>query len=103
MSWADYKISREKMVQEQLIKRGITDQRVIAAMLEIPRHLFLDEEAGPQAYSDHAFPIGYSQTITTYYLESHWVMLVPLLAILLVLVIKPSGLFGEQKKLEERI
>jgi branched-chain amino acid transport system permease protein len=50
-----------------------------------------------------SFLIGYSQTFTTYYLESHWVMLVPLIAILLVLVIKPSGLYGEQKKLEERI
>jgi branched-chain amino acid transport system permease protein len=36
-------------------------------------------------------------------LESHWVMLVPLIAILAILVIKPSGLFGVQKELEERI
>jgi protein-L-isoaspartate(D-aspartate) O-methyltransferase len=33
-------------------------------MLEVPRHIFLDDEAGPQAYSDHAFPIGYSQTMS---------------------------------------
>ncbi len=52
------------MVREQLIARGIMDERVIAAMREIPRHLFLDQEAGPQAYSDHAFPIGYSQTMS---------------------------------------
>ncbi len=64
MSWTDYKIAREKMVDEQLIKRGIQDERVIRAMLDIPRHLFLDDEAGPQAYSDHAFPIGFSQTMS---------------------------------------
>ena len=50
-----------------------------------------------------SFLIGYGQTFTVTYLESHWVMLVPLIAILAILVIKPSGLFGEQKELEERI
>jgi len=50
-----------------------------------------------------SFLIGYGQTITVTYLESHWVMLVPLMAILVILVIKPSGLFGFQKELEERI
>ncbi|MFH1754136.1 MAG: methyltransferase domain-containing protein, partial [Candidatus Latescibacterota bacterium] len=67
MSWTDYKIAREKMVTEQLINQGITDERVIQAMLDIPRHLFLDKEAGPQAYSDHAFPIGFSQTMSRPY------------------------------------
>ena len=50
-----------------------------------------------------SFLIGYAQTFTVSYLESHWVMLVPLIAILIILVIKPSGLFGKQKELEERI
>ena len=50
-----------------------------------------------------SFLIGYGQTFTVTYLESHWVMLVPLIAILIILVIKPSGLFGVQKELEERI
>ncbi len=50
-----------------------------------------------------SFLIGYGQTITVTYLESHWVMLVPLIAILGILVFRPSGLFGEQKELEERI
>ncbi|HIJ36743.1 MAG TPA: branched-chain amino acid ABC transporter permease, partial [Deltaproteobacteria bacterium] len=47
--------------------------------------------------------IGYSQTITANYLEPHWMMLVSLIAIAVVLVIKPSGLFSHQKELEERI
>lgn len=50
-----------------------------------------------------SFLIGYGQTFTVTYLESHWVMLVPLIAILAILVVKPSGLFGVQKELEERI
>jgi branched-chain amino acid transport system permease protein len=50
-----------------------------------------------------SFLIGYGQTFTVTYLESHWVMLVPLIAILVILVIKPSGLFGRHKELEERI
>ena len=50
-----------------------------------------------------SFLIGYAQTITVTYLESHWVMLVPLIEILIILTIKPSGLFGLQKELEERI
>ena len=50
-----------------------------------------------------SFLIGYGQTFTVTYLESHWVMLVPLIAILVILVIRPSGLFGKHKELEERI
>lgn len=50
-----------------------------------------------------SFLIGYAESFTATYLESHWVMVVPLVAIWLVLIVKPSGLFGEQKELEERI
>lgn len=49
------------------------------------------------------FLIGYAQTFTANYLETHWMMLVSLIAIAAILVIKPSGLLGEQKELEERI
>ncbi len=47
--------------------------------------------------------IGYAQTFTANYLEPHWMMLVSLIAIAVVLTIKPSGLFSRQKELEERI
>lgn len=47
--------------------------------------------------------IGYAQILTATYLETHWMMIVSLVAILLILVIKPSGLFGVHKELEERI
>lgn len=47
--------------------------------------------------------IGFAQTFTATYLGSHWTMIVSLIAILVILVVKPSGLFGKQKELEERI
>ncbi len=47
--------------------------------------------------------IGYAQTFTANYLAPHWMFLVSLIAIAMVLVIKPSGIFGKQKELEERI
>lgn len=47
--------------------------------------------------------IGYAQTFTANYLEPHWMMLVSLAAIAIILAVKPSGLFGKQKELEERI
>jgi branched-chain amino acid transport system permease protein len=50
-----------------------------------------------------SFVIGYAQILTAMYLETHWMILVSLMAILLVLVVKPSGLLGQQKQLEERI
>ena len=50
-----------------------------------------------------SFAIGFAERFTDTYLSSHWTMIVSLAAILLVLVIKPSGLFGKQKELEERI
>jgi len=50
-----------------------------------------------------AFLLGYSQTAASYYFGSHLVMLVNLFAIVAVLIIKPSGLFGKFKELEERV
>lgn len=47
--------------------------------------------------------IGFAQTLTAMYISPHWVMIVSLLAILLILTIKPSGLLGHQKELEERV
>lgn len=49
------------------------------------------------------FVIGFAERFTDTYIGSHWTMIISLMAILLVLVIKPSGLFGRQKELEERI
>jgi branched-chain amino acid transport system permease protein len=50
-----------------------------------------------------SFILGYAQMFSDSYLGPHWKMIVSLVAILAVLVVKPSGLFGKQKELEERI
>jgi len=50
-----------------------------------------------------SFVVGFAQRFTDTYMGPHWTMIVSLVAILLVLVIKPSGLYGKQKELEERI
>ena len=52
------------MVKEQIYDRGISDRRVLEVMLRVPRHVFLDHDAGSEAYSDHSFPIGFSQTMS---------------------------------------
>ena len=55
---------RRRMVEVQLRDRGIRDQRVLDAMLLIPRHEFVSEEYRSQAYEDHPIPIGEGQTIS---------------------------------------
>ena len=60
--------ARARMVREQLVKRSITDSRVLQAMTEIPRHLFLDEDLWESAYNDGPLPIGYGQTISQPYI-----------------------------------
>ncbi|MEW6620798.1 MAG: protein-L-isoaspartate(D-aspartate) O-methyltransferase [bacterium] len=52
------------MVDEQIIRRGIVDERVVEAMLKIPRELFVEEALREKAYGDHPLPIGCGQTIS---------------------------------------
>src|SRR3712207_4995733 len=55
---------RERMVERQLRRRGIADERVLSAMAEVPRELFLPPEARGQAYRDGAVAIGEGQTMS---------------------------------------
>jgi len=55
---------RAAMVEQQLRDRGIRDQRVLDAMLRVPRHEFVLPEYRSQAYEDHPIPIGEDQTIS---------------------------------------
>jgi protein-L-isoaspartate(D-aspartate) O-methyltransferase len=64
----DFPKARLKMVEEQIILRGIKDPRVIAAMKKVPRHLFVEEALQSQAYNDHPLPIGEKQTISQPYM-----------------------------------
>lgn len=64
----NYDIARKRMVEGQLIARGIRDRRVIEAMLKLPRHLFVEEAMAAQAYNDNPLPIGERQTISQPYM-----------------------------------
>ncbi len=64
----DLQKARLKMVEEQIIGRGIKDPKVIKAMKKVPRHLFVEEALQAQAYSDHPLPIGEKQTISQPYM-----------------------------------
>jgi protein-L-isoaspartate(D-aspartate) O-methyltransferase len=64
----DFKAQRERMVKIQLAARGIADARVLDAMGRVPRHLFVDSSAQPEAYEDMALPIGEGQTISQPYM-----------------------------------
>lgn len=66
-------IRRQKMVDEQIIARGIKDKRVIEAMKEVPRHLFVPEMRRIEAYDDRPLPIGRGQTISQPYIVAYMV------------------------------
>jgi protein-L-isoaspartate(D-aspartate) O-methyltransferase len=59
---------RLAMVEEQLRRRGIRDERVLAAMAEVPREQFVDPHRAGEAYSDHPIPIGEDQTTSQPYM-----------------------------------
>jgi protein-L-isoaspartate(D-aspartate) O-methyltransferase len=59
-----YATERRSMVESQLRSRGIHDERVLDAMLRVPRHEFVTEEYRSVAYADHPIPIGEGQTIS---------------------------------------
>ena len=63
-SGAEFAAQRTEMVEWQLRRRGIRDQRVLEAMATIPRELFVPERHRRRAYADSALPIGHGQTIS---------------------------------------
>lgn len=78
--------ARDKMVEEQLMSRGIKDPRVLTAMTKVPRHLFVVEEMREQAYDDRPLPIGEGQTISQPYMVA--------------LIAEALALKGEERVLE---
>jgi protein-L-isoaspartate(D-aspartate) O-methyltransferase len=60
--------AREAMVATQIVARGVSDARTIAAMRKVRRHLFVPAPSVRQAYDDHPLPIGYGQTISQPYI-----------------------------------
>ncbi len=63
-----YKKLRYEMVSQQIADRGIHDPRVLQAMKDVPRHLFVPESRRGSAYGDFPLPIGYGQTISQPYI-----------------------------------
>ena len=78
--------ARRQMVERQLRGRGIADERVLAAMLEVPREAFLPEELHDDAYADGALPIGEGQTMS-----QPWIV---------AFMSQMLGLQGDEKALE---
>jgi protein-L-isoaspartate(D-aspartate) O-methyltransferase len=64
----NFDIARKRMVQEQIVSRGITTPRLLDVFLKMPRHLFVQEAMAVQAYSDGPLPIGEKQTISQPYI-----------------------------------
>ncbi len=81
-----YLLARERMVEQQLVSRGIRDSRVLAAMAKVPRHLFVVEELRDQAYEDNPLPTGAGQTISQPYMVA--------------LMVEALGLKGKERVLE---
>ena len=81
-----YLLARERMVEEQLVSRGIRDSRVLAAMAKVRRHLFVAEELRDLAYEDNPLPIGKGQTISQPYMVA--------------LMVEALGLKGKERVLE---
>ncbi|MDY6909092.1 MAG: protein-L-isoaspartate(D-aspartate) O-methyltransferase [Thermodesulfobacteriota bacterium] len=82
----NFQKARDRMVETQLVTRGIHDPRVLDAMRKVPRHLFVDEALAAQAYADHPLPIGEKQTISQPYIVA--------------LMTEALGLKGHEKVLE---
>jgi protein-L-isoaspartate(D-aspartate) O-methyltransferase len=64
----DFAVQRDRMVRELIAARGVSDERVLAAMRRVPRHLFVKDHLQGRAYGDHALPIGGGQTISQPYI-----------------------------------
>jgi protein-L-isoaspartate(D-aspartate) O-methyltransferase len=61
---SDFATARRRMVETQLLARGVRDPEVLRALGRVPRHLFVDEALLDRAYGDSALPIGHGQTIS---------------------------------------
>ena len=63
--------ARQRMVDQQLVPRGISDERVLQVMREVPRHRFVPPDSQNAAYHDNPLPIGCNQTISQPYIVAY--------------------------------
>jgi protein-L-isoaspartate(D-aspartate) O-methyltransferase len=74
----DYSHLRARMVQQYVAGKGIRDERILQAMREVPRHLFVPTTVASQAYGAGALPIGAKQTISQPYIVARMIELLDL-------------------------
>jgi len=67
----EFLYERTSMVKNQIAERGISDRRVIEAMMSVPRHKFVPDKYITRAYDDNPLPIGYGQTISQPYIVAY--------------------------------
>ena len=65
---SDFATARRRMVESQIVARGVSDAEVLRAMGRVPRHLFVEDALRDRAYGDSALPIGHGQTISQPYM-----------------------------------
>jgi protein-L-isoaspartate(D-aspartate) O-methyltransferase len=68
---SDYAAARQRMVDEQIVARGVTDTAVLRAMRAVPRHRFVPDSLRAHAYDDRPLPIGQGQTISQPYVVAY--------------------------------
>ncbi|MCU0472896.1 MAG: protein-L-isoaspartate(D-aspartate) O-methyltransferase [Bacteroidales bacterium] len=66
-----YESLRQKMVRNQIMDRGVTNNAVLSALSKVPRHLFVPKDYADEAYNDYPLPIGYGQTISQPYIVAY--------------------------------
>jgi protein-L-isoaspartate(D-aspartate) O-methyltransferase len=64
----NFEKERQRMLEDQIINRGVKDERVLAAIRKVPRHEFLPEAIRGMAYQDSALPLGEAQTMSQPYM-----------------------------------
>ena len=70
-----YEQARQRMVDDQIVARGITDQATLRAIRKVPRHLFVPLSETPFAYEDYPLPIGHGQTISQPFIVAYMTQL----------------------------
>ena len=73
-----YEQDRRSMVENQIRSRGVNDQKVLAALRKVPRHLFVPDFEKSSSYSDGPLPIGHGQTISQPYIVAYMTELLEL-------------------------
>src|SRR5690242_5397054 len=66
-----YLKARLKMIEERVEREGVKNERVLNALRQVPRHLFVVEKLRPHAYNEEILDIGYKQTLSTAYIVGY--------------------------------